>query len=143
MNCRFRISIAISWRFPFVSFLSLHAFHVSYNANFSLFVLIAFCNPSSGFNALYLVLYLLIGRFCLSPWNTTRISFSRFIACWLLSTDDELMTYSTDHIWLWYRKFQNYFCRGHATYKPPCRSVRLSVGRSVRHTLLFSHFWAF
>ena len=24
-----------------------------------------------------------------------------------------------------------FFCRGHATYKPPCRSVRLSVGLSV------------
>ena len=43
------------------------------------------------------------------------------------------------------------FCRGYATYKPPCRSVgpsvgpsvRRSVGPSVRHTLLFSHFWAF
>ena len=43
------------------------------------------------------------------------------------------------------------FCRGHATYKPPCRSVGRSVCRSVGlsvcpsvcHTLLFLHFWAF
>ena len=35
------------------------------------------------------------------------------------------------------------FCRGHATYKSPCRSVRPSVGPSVCHTLLFLHFWAF
>ena len=38
------------------------------------------------------------------------------------------------------------FCRGHATYKSPCRSVGPSVGPSVRrsvgHTLLFLRFWA-
>ena len=32
------------------------------------------------------------------------------------------------------------FCSGHATYKPPCRSVGRSVRRSVCHTLLFFAF---
>ena len=35
---------------------------------------------------------------------------------------------------------KNNFCRGHATYKSPCRSVGWSVGRSVHHTSLFFAF---
>ena len=36
------------------------------------------------------------------------------------------------------------FCRGHATYKSTCRSVRPSTGPSVRPShYTFLHFWAF
>ena len=57
---------------------------------------------------------------------------------WDTSTDQTKMA-ATKEMTKEMKKEDTLFRRGHATYKSPCRSV----GLSVRHTLLFLHFWAF